>query len=168
MATIDATVGGADSNSYVTAAEADAYFDERLQSAHWTGEADADVKAQALIQATRRLDTFRFGGLKVAEGQALKWPRIEAYDDDGYEFDGIPTVVKHATFEAALWLLGANADGTDAFGKSGLEQFRRAKVGPLDVEMRHGHTQDQLPPHVMRILRPVLMSSGIMAELRRS
>ncbi len=41
-ATIDATLSGANSNSYVTLIEADDYFDSRLYSDVWTATLDDD------------------------------------------------------------------------------------------------------------------------------
>jgi hypothetical protein len=170
MPTLDATVGGPDANSYATIAEGDTYFGERVQAPNWTGESSVDVKAQALIMATRRIDHLSFRGVKTTDVQALKWPRIGAFDESGYEYDpaAIPALVKQATFEWALHILNGNAGGTDPFADGGLEQFDRAKVGPLEVEIRKAHKATKTPDIVMRILRPLLRGSGLMAMLERS
>lgn len=169
MPTLVATAGSATANSYATVAEGDTYFDERVQATNWTGEADADVKERALIMATRRIDTLRFEGSKSASGQALKWPRIDAFDDNGDEYatDAVPTIVKHATFEQALTILNDNAAAKDSFAPTGLEPFTRAKVGPLEVEIDKGYQPGELSDEVRRLLRPVLRSHGLMAELVR-
>lgn len=160
MPTVDATVGGASSNSYVTVATGDTYFDERLQSAAWTGESDADKKSRAVIEATRWVDHHHFEGEKTTEGQALKWPRIMATDDDGNEFDSdaIPVIVQHATFELALYLLGQDDSSADPLAPSGLEGFLNVQIGPLDVTPRHGRRAGTIPDHIRTLLRPVLRS----------
>jgi hypothetical protein len=164
MPILVATVGATNANSYATVAEGDTYFDERLQAANWIGE-----KARALIMATRRIDVLRFRGEKVNTAQALKWPRIEAYDDDGQEYDTtvVPAIVKQATYELALKILNDDAASTDALAVTGLESIRRAKVGPLEIEVDKGFRAATLPDTVIRLLRPVLVSSGLMAELMR-
>lgn len=170
MPTLDDTVGGASSNTYALVAVGDTYFDERLQASAWTGESDVDVKERALIMATRQLDVLDFVGYKNSAGQALKWPRSDAYDEDGEEYptDAIPTVIQHAMFEIALELLNANASATDPFANSGLEAFNVAKVGPIEVEPNHSVRAGGLSDRVLRMIAHVRASSGLMATLERS
>lgn len=170
MPTLKADVGAADANSFATVEEGDTYFDERTRVSSWTGESSEAVKARALIMATRRVDMLSFAGVKVTDTQALKWPRIDVFDESGYEYatNAIPTIVKYAVFETALKILNDNAAGTDTFANSGLEGFDRAKVGPLEVDINHTFSATQLPDHVRRMLRPVLRSAGLMATLERS
>lgn len=168
MATVIATPGSATANSYITTAEGDTYADERLQSTNWTSE-DADDRARAVIQATRWLDTLDFEGVKSSSAQALKWPRINAFDEDleEYDTDAIPAVVKRATFEVALRLLNDNAGSTDTLAPTGLEQFKRAKVGLMEVELDKGFRTTDLPDQVRKMLAHVLRSAGIMAQMER-
>lgn len=168
MPSLVATASSATANSYATVSEADTYFDERLQAANWSG--DSDDKKRALIQATRRIDTKRFEGQKTTTGQALQWPRILAYDDDDVEYDStaVPAIVKYAMYEEALRILNDNAGSTDTFAPTGLEGFKRAKVGPIEVEIDKGFHAGELTDAARRWLRPVLRSAGIMAELVRS
>lgn len=170
MPTIQAAAGHASANSYAEVADADTYFDERLQASNWTGEADADVKERALIQATRQLDQYDFVGTKTSTGQALKWPRQDAFDEDGEEYatDSVPTIIQHATFELALKLLNDNAASTDTLAPTGLEQFKRAKVGPVEVEVDRAHRTSDLPDHVMLLIGHVLRSAGMVATLERA
>ena len=79
-ATIDATVGGENSNSYATLAEAQAYFDERLNVDSWTA-ASTDTQNRSLIQATRIIDaSYEWQGERASSTQALDWPRDSVYD----------------------------------------------------------------------------------------
>lgn len=166
-ATITATVGDASSNAYLTLAAAELYMETRAPSTAWDGASD-DEKNRALIMATRRVDMLRFEGDKVTSAQALKWPRLSAFDDnlDEYASDAIPQIVQDATCELAYRIL-ADSD-TDTLADSGLEGFKRAKVGPLDVEVDKSRRASALPDAVARMLRPVLRSAGLMARLERS
>lgn len=170
MPTLDATVAGSDSNSYITVDEGDTFADERLQTTNWDNAASADVKERALIMATRRLDAEKYQGLKDTDGQALKWPRINATNDDGEEFDTdtIPAIVKEATFELALHYLNENAGSNDPLAPTGLEQFSEATVGPMRVSIRPGFDAGQLPETVQRLLRPVLRTASNSGRLLRA
>lgn len=168
MPTVTATVGGASSNSYVTTAEADTYFDERLQATNWTG-GDADDKSRAVIQATRLLDREEFRGEKASQSQALKWPRIWTFNEDGYEYasDAIPTPIKHATFELALRLLNDDASSTDTLAGTKLESFKRVKVGPLEVEPRQSYDPADLPDSVRSLIDHLVSTEMDSGELIR-
>lgn len=168
MPTLDATVGGASSNSYAVVADADTYFDERLRSTAWSGE-DADDKERALIMATRRIDEEDFEGSKDSESQALKWPRVLAFVD-GVELgtDAIPDIIERATYELALVLLQKDDDSEDYLQNSGLEAFKNVGVGPISVTPRYDHEGGNLPDNVRRILGPVLRSTRLSGRLLRA
>jgi hypothetical protein len=170
MPTLDAEIGGTSANSYSEVADADTYFDERLQASVWTGESDPDVKERALIMGTRRVDAFQVVGFKNSADQALKWPRSDVFDEDGneYETTEIPIVVLHATYETALWLLNQNAASTDPLAPDGLDRFTRAKVGPIEVEPNLSSSSSKVPDHVRRLLRHVLRAAGFTATLERA
>lgn len=95
--------GKADAQSYLSVADADAYFSDRGVSA-WSG-VDA-VKASALISATEYIDIrwgkFLKGILEFKDTQALLFPRINLYDDQGRHITGIPDRLERATAEYAL------------------------------------------------------------------
>lgn len=167
MPTIDATVGGASANSYITRAAATTYFDERLNSGAWTSAADAD-KDRALIQATRRLDQENWQGVRVTTGQALDWPRYWATDEDGEEYaaDAIPQPIKDATCELALRFL--NDGTTDTLADTGLEEFVQAKIGPMEVERNRAFRAGQLPETVMRLLRHVVQAGSASRRMMRA
>lgn len=156
MPTLVATAGASNANAYETVANADTYFDERLNASEWTAETDTDVKERALIMATRRLDQEWYEGEKAATSQALEWPREDATDKDGEEYatTTIPTFLKHATCELALRLL--NDDTTDTLADTGMEEFQRVKVGEIEVERFQGFEAGQLPDNVRRLIAHVL------------
>lgn len=169
MATIVATAASASANSYLLLADAETYATERLQVGDWDG-ASTDEKNRALIEATRWLDHFDFAGERSTEAQALEWPRIGTYTRDGYEYDTdtIPAFIEQATFELALQLLKDNAASKDTLGPTGLEAFNRAKVGPMEVEVRHANKAGDLPDSVRSLIRHVLRAGGMSVELLRA
>ena len=124
------TPGGASDNSYVTLAQADAYYDDTLRSAAWEAFGDM-TKSTALIQATA--DIERLGGAKaddlsparalfvgspyattedsggtIITSQALHFPRTSDVDANGAVF--IPQALRDAVCEQALWLLEQDAN----------------------------------------------------------
>jgi hypothetical protein len=100
------TPGAADANSYASIAAADAYHLARA-NAPWAAANEAE-KSSALIRGTAWLDgTFRarWPGYKTGRrAQALDWPRVEAWDQEGEPILSaeIPAEVVAACCEAAL------------------------------------------------------------------
>lgn len=89
------------SETYASVAEVDAYALARGYSL-WTG-VDA-VKEAALRKAASYIDTtYKFKGYRVAEHQALMWPRSGVMFD-GYTLasDAIPATLKTACIELAI------------------------------------------------------------------
>ena len=131
-ATIDATIKGANANSYVTLAEADAYFETVPSSTQWDNKQD-DKKNRALISATRWIDSFVYYGDRCDDGQALKFPRNN-YQVDGVELscDLIPQNIKYAQYELARAL----ANETDAMtGNTGTDgNIEEVKLGDIQVK----------------------------------
>ena len=60
----------AESTTYRSVADADAYFANQLWATDWTGASDAD-KAKALLMATRAIDSLRYEGVKRSLWEAL-------------------------------------------------------------------------------------------------
>jgi len=156
---LDATAKGTGANSYVTQAEATTYFTLRLNMAEWTAAVTASTADPALVMATNRLEAEDYEGFKTTIAQRLKWPRADLVDDNGdaYDVDVIPRPVKEATFELALALLK-----DDVLLDSGLEEFERVRIGPIDVSPFRGRKADALPAIVVRLLEDLRIGgSGI-------
>lgn len=142
--TIVKTIGAANANSYVDTTDGDAYFDDRLDAAKWTGASTSD-KQRALLMAAKHLQFENWLGDRVTVTQALAWPRIGVAKVDGisggygmgyygwgygYPFDvylttEIPQPVKDAQCELALdFLAGVPPSGVlpsvDSFSLDGL------------------------------------------------
>lgn len=149
---LDATIGGSSSTSYVTLTEANDYFSDRLNVTEWDA-ADNETREKALITATRRIDEETFRGLKASTTQALKWPRVGVYDEDGLIFasDSIPERVKQATFMAALELLKA-----DYLAESYLGNYEFMSAGNFQFKQFTPLSAGRLPAEAVRLLQFVM------------
>lgn len=170
---IDATVGGANANSYATLAEATAYFAGREPSGAWDDASAADQE-DALLTALVRLEQESFRGQPVnpltgtsaGTTQALWFPAHEVTNKAGWTYLStvIPEGIKRAQMEIAYAIL----DGKMTVDDSGLEQFDEVEVGPLRVDVRHQQVAGQLPRNVRRLLREFTVGSGVSVPLVRS
>ena len=133
-ATIDATLGGASANSYVTLADANSYFETVPDSSTWVDKTD-DQKNRAIISATRWIDALSFYGDRCSETQALKWPRKD-YKVDGIELACtlIPVGIKVATYELARALANDTDAITGTTGTTGL--YDEVELGELKVKYK--------------------------------
>lgn len=124
---IDASAGGAASNSFVTLAEATTYMESRLNDSTWTA-ASIDNQNRALVEATREISVMRFKGERATEAQALSWPRQNAQNPDspyGWLFEStvIPQRVKDATMELAFQFIKAGtSDLAVADAETGVQE----------------------------------------------
>lgn len=138
--TLDASIGGVNSNSYATIEEADAYFATRFNSSTWTSSNNSN-KEIALIEATRLLDTLvSWKGYVKSDSQSLKWPRtfVPTVDSQYSRIDTvlssyisdsiIPKDVKNATYELAINLLTNNGYVSDE------NDLTKLKVGPITLD----------------------------------
>ena len=123
--TITCTPGGASDNCYVTEAQADAHFADRLTNAEWKTY-DREDRVRSLIQATDEIEAL---GGPARQGYASK-PlfRGSAYiEDDGtqkYHFPRsddldslVPDNVQAAVCEQALYLLHTTPSTDGKTGK---------------------------------------------------
>jgi flagellar biosynthesis regulator FlaF len=155
-----ATPSATTANTYVTMAEATAYFDARLFADAWTG-ADVGTRTLALLAATARVDEEEFHGVRTVNTQRLKWPRLDVEDEDGLDVPAntIPRVIRDATCEVALWLLTRT---TDPAAADPLAKFSALTLpGGLALTLNPAAAKpDALPVKVSRLLAPY-RASGI-------
>jgi len=151
---IIADVGGTNSNSYVTLAEANTYFDARLHTSSWTNAND-DTKNKSLVMATRRIEQEKFYGDRASTTQRLKWARINIGYLDGINMDNIiPELLKEAQYELAIHLIGTD------MSKPSVDtgNIAEASVGSISVKYaidRNDNVStsyDMLPPFVESLL----------------
>lgn len=133
---LDATVGGASANSYLTLAAANALFAARVGSSTWSAATDEE-KSAALQQATRELDLDITAGCKADSAQRLAFPRA----DQDEPLSEIPADVQWGCAEQAIWVLAhaasggvssrqeLQAEGVVAFSVGGLSETFGARSG---------------------------------------
>ena len=140
MATLDATLAGATSNSYVDLAEADAIAANLPFATEWAALTDEE-KTNGLIVATRWLETLTYNGERCSTTQRLKWPR------KGAECDGqvstcseIPYDIKEAEVILAYQYIldpksfpGFNGSGSGDGAPAGT-YIKRQKIDVLEIE----------------------------------
>ncbi len=129
---LDATVGGANANSYATVAELDAYFAEHPLGATWTAAAQTTAQKEArLIHGTRLLDaSFLWKGSPTYDDQALAFPRTGLTYPNGTVLPAnvIPNQVKYAVFELCYASLTVTLGGTNAAIAAGLKELKASSV----------------------------------------
>lgn len=170
MATLVLETGAGleNANSYASVAEADDILDPQNNTAAWDAATDA-AKGDVLIWATRLLDQHvRWSGYKATEDQALRWPRYNVYDRDGYLIDSdiVPVPVKQATAELARYLLS-----DDRTAEEETRGFRRLKAGSVEMEIDRTDRIGVLPDSVLALigwLGEALQAHGRFAKLART
>ena len=183
--TIDATVGGASANSYITLADANSIVEGLVADddvAAWDGSSN-DNKNRALYTAAVRVDRERFLGARVTNTQALQWPRqgVRKPDTftstyvsgfpyrittDYYTETEIPKEVKEAQAILAVYL-NNNKDG---LGLSGLEDYKAIKIGSLEATPNfYGAVgADRVPPLFERLFTGLRISGPANVSIKRS
>lgn|SRR5574344_242814 len=122
--------GITDANTYVDLDYANTYLSNRGRT-EWTA-LDDETKKKCLILGTDYIDKlYKWYGKRKYKNQVLAFPRLDLYDSDDFEVDGIPVNLKKAVCEAAYLnrstetlFTTKDADGT----------VKREKVDTLEVE----------------------------------
>lgn len=135
MATLDATLGGATSNSYVTLAFADEYASNQSWASNWAALTE-DEKTVALITACSWMEMLNYAGNRCNTDQRLSWPRVNASCDGvPATCDAIPYSIERTQVELAYQ---ANQDPNAIIGGGGGAAagtyVKRQKLGSLEVE----------------------------------
>jgi hypothetical protein len=142
-------------NSYVTVAEADTYFLDRIDVAAWTA-ADEPTKSQALVTATSMLDNLLWTGTAITATQPLAFPRSGEYFDPKIgttiSIEDVPKRVITATMELAYHLIN-NDNAQDETGK-----VESIEVGP--IKLLHISAPSKIPSMVFRLVQPLLVNAG--------
>lgn len=140
---LDATVGGVNSNAYLTTQDAQSHIDAMPNTAAWGDDDEAQVLA--LVRATTLLEVLAFKGTKVSRSQALAWPRFGVPDPDYGDCDGaneisvdlldidkIPKRMKRACVALALEILKAGT--ADLWGADDTTNMSSLAVGPVTID----------------------------------
>jgi len=152
MPTVVETPGAANANSYLSVAEADAYFDTRLAATVWTGSTTT-IKQTALIMATRLMDKlWDWVSIRTDTIQYLDWPRIGVLAENRLETiddDVIPQALKEATAEFAMQLISE-----DRTLDSDIETLRinALKAGSVSLTFGNGVKAKVVPDAVFYLI----------------
>lgn len=147
---------GSGKNDAVSYIDATFFSDHHTARGRDLSEWNTAAIEAACVKATDYVDQrfgLRFRGDRQLKDQALQWPRLDAYDDDGFAFSGLDTIprdLKKAVAEYArivLTLTGSellpnpappfasiNEDGETVGGASGQVTRDRSVVGPIEEE----------------------------------
>jgi hypothetical protein len=186
MPQVIADVASTTANSYVTVAEADAYFGDSFGRPSWKSTEPA-IKEALVISASRILDQYMtWLGWPKDPSQSMGWPRggVPSPISVGYSIalsqsmdfgmgnyisaDTIPKNIKYAVYELAYHML-------DNGGISFVNQLiDSVKVGPVAVNFTARSTDVGIPSFIEDMLiylgEPLVPdgSQVRMARLRRS
>jgi hypothetical protein len=170
--TITTTVGGASANSYSDVATADAAALYRVGSTGtaWTA-LTSDQKIQALVTATRDIDTLLFKGDRASSTQALEWPRTGT----DYAATVLPAPLVNATVELAFsyapaFAVGATIDPLNP--DTSAARIKEDTVGPIttvyfepapapDVYGAEATGLERFPGIVQRLLAPLVWLAAV-------
>lgn len=161
---IDATLNGANSNSYVTLEEANTYFESRLYVDTWINATDDD-KSRALVMACRRINQEVFYGDRETSTQKLPFARVSLGYLDGVFLDStIPETLKEAQYELAIHLLSTD------MSQPSVDTSNMSEVAVGSIKVKYAvdkndnvsRSYDELPPFVLSLLADLsrTVSSG--------
>ena len=154
--TLETGTGIAGANAYVDVAYVDTHHLDRGNSA-WDDFTTVE-KQQSIIRGTEYIDKrfgIKFRGVRVSKEQGLEWPRLSAFDADGFLLSGVDDLPRQIEKAAAEYALRAaicgtlapdpplpvpKQDLTDSTGtrpdqaETGQLTRKREKVGPLEED----------------------------------
>lgn len=142
------TVG---TNSYISVANADAYFADRLYASEWIGATSGD-KEKSLLMSRRVIDRQVFVGSRTSDDQLLAWPRAGVSDISSAT---VPQAILDAQCELALAFLREDLTADD-----GTRGVRRLQAGSVAIEYDGRAPSRNLPDAVSAILAPFLQQSA--------
>ena len=159
---LDTTVGGSASDSYVSLVEFNAHLAKRHNVDEIAALTDAK-KESLLVMACWMLDAAEVDGVKANETQALRWPRFYAEDDEGTIISStiIPPFVKLAQMELAIWIYQNDDPDISALR----DRFDSLALGSLNLDFNPLRTG--IPPTVVRLMRGTMLGNG-QARIYRS
>ncbi len=164
---LNATLGASDANSYVTLAEAEIYFADRMHASAWEALTD-EVKSSLLISSSQMLDWYiKWKGTKVIVAQSMQWPRTGAIRPDGTEIDDgvLPPEVKTATYEQAF--ANIDADRMEDDPLAGIGQLRAGSLMiQAGAEKPNQTNAKPVPDNVYNIVSDLYNRGGVVRLLR--
>jgi hypothetical protein len=157
---LDATIGGAASNSYNSAAEIDTYITTRLFNKATLIAASGAMREEAAKLSTLLLDTRLdwTGSPTDPTVQVLAWPRTGMTNRNGQEIPSnvLPAELKRAHAELTSQLLEANRLADNDVERMGITDL---KVGSIELSFKDevntkGKLERVIPDAVRLLLVP--------------
>ena len=133
--------------SYVSLAEANEYFSNRLHADAWADVSDAD-KEKALAMATKAIDRQPLSGRKTDLAQEMAFPRYPDVD--------VPEAVKEACCEVALALIERGNSQRRKLQQEGVQSF---SLGNMSETYAPGAGRGLLSQEAKELLRPWLLGA---------
>lgn len=138
----------AGTNSFASLEEANAYHKRRPYGDKWEAASDIDRK-KALIFATQLMVAYYVwdGSIHDIE-QELPFPRSGLYTRDGVSLDCtvIPTGIKNAEAELALWVLASDRFSEPSYG------VNKVVVDVIEVNLDNTETAEPISELVQQML----------------
>lgn len=165
--TIDATIGGASSNSLATETQLTTYAETRLGAEAILANADGEDVPRALVMATDRLCREQWRGQRVTTTQRLAHPRSGLPKTDYYgssEYGALrdyylTTEIAQPVIDAVCALALAYLDGFKEEEQNAVESFAADGV---NVRFRQtGSGGQDLPLEVLRLIEPLTLQGRI-------
>lgn len=164
--------GKPDAESYISVADATAYFAARGNTT-WAGLASDTVREQLLRAATDYMlqaYRLRWAGMRVTATQALDWPRRYVPNRDVpnlygpyvtyYDFDTVPVTIGHACAELAV------RASVSPLAPDLTAQVKSETVGPISVVYADGARQAPEYRAIDAMLAPFLKGMGAVPVVR--
>ena len=154
-------------NTYVSLADAETYH-TNYGNVDWTGNADDELKKQALVLASQAVDLLYgakyMSGILPDSTQALLFPRMWFTDNDSriVKENNIPLCLKNAVCEIALLqMAGENIFPLASTGN--LVKTSKVKVGDIETSTEYFKAAENETYSGFRkvdiILRPILKTA---------
>jgi len=153
---IDATIGGTDTNSYLSLADANTLIHQRPFHSAWDDITDDDEKNAALVWATRILSSYSWKGSIASQTQKQSWPRSGIYDKDGRSQSSstYPEWLEIVCSELAFYVATE-----DRLADTGTEGFSEIKIGSIALKIDKHDRTEIIPDFLLDAIRPWLVSS---------
>jgi len=149
--TLDATVGGAASNSFVTLAEFNHYLETRLHLPASVISASSTNKEKALMWSSRLISALCWLGSGSTDTQRLSWPRLGLVYGTGFAIPGnvLPQELKDAVCELAFLLLQKD---TTLPNQAAVQGLTKIKAGSVELGFKNEIVFSAVPDSVKALL----------------
>jgi hypothetical protein len=164
VATLIATPGAADANSYLTLARAAEILSMHYYGSSWTSLSD-EQQETALMMGTMFFDSeFEWLGTASFPGQALAFPRLGLLRRNGQVVDGaaIPSEVEFALANFALLLTQRNLAAINTVAARGITELQ---AGPVKLKFQEGFEATVVPAIVTRFIPKSWYVNDVTEEL---